>query len=190
MAEVENRLNDPTNVVWTEEELRSFVDFSIKSLYPSFFQLKVATTVATDGPLQAMPVNCSHLHNVGIKRASSTRVRPQRGWEEGDGYTYIPKTGISGDTIVWSWTEGWDAPASDTEPLDIPLNAEEVVVLRAQIRALEKLLTDRVSQDRYFSLNVRQGASETDILDTIDGMRAAVSDLLAKAIVKPERKDQ
>jgi hypothetical protein len=186
--ELKSRLGDSANAVWPAAELKDYLKYSIKGLYPTFYRFKVATSTATAGPLQTKPVGCRNLHMVGLKRSTSTRVRPLRGWQEGDNDAFISKTGITGDTLVWGWTEGWDAPAADGDVLTIPIEAEDVVLVRSQIKALERLLADRVAQDRYFNLTVRQAASEADIADTIDGLRQHLNDLTANVVKLPEKR--
>jgi hypothetical protein len=187
-TELAGRLGDSGNAVWSAADVKSYVDYAIKSLYPSFFQLRVATSTAGDGPLQVKPVGATNLHMVGLKRSTSTRVRPLRGWQEGDADAYVSKTGITGDTLVWAWTEGWDAPEADATVLTIPRAAEEVVLTRAHITALERLLSDRVSQEKYFNLNVRQAASEADVADTIDLLRQRLNDMLNVVMPLPEKR--
>lgn len=186
--ELESRLGDSSNAIWTAAELKAYIDFGIKNLYPSFYVQHVATTTATAGPIQAMPAGARNLHMIGLQRTGATRVRPLRKWQEGDGQAFIPQTGIDGSVLVWGWTSGWDAPSTDSETLAIPPEAEDVVVIQAHIKALERLLSDRVSLERYFSLNVRQAASEADIADTIDGLRQGLNDRLASALPLPEKR--
>lgn len=185
--EVAQRLGDVAHGVWSLADLQSYTDFAIKSLYPTYFRYKVAMTTATVGPLQATPDGCSNLHAVGLQADGSTRVRRLRNWQEGDGNAYITKTGIDGDTLVWSWTAGWDAPDDGDEPLSVPWEAEDVIVMRAEVKALERLLNDRVSLERYFSLNVRQVSSEADIADAIDGLRNGINDAVDKALPLPDK---
>lgn len=187
-TELSSRLGDSTNTIWPLAELKSYIDYAIKGLYPTFFRHQVDTTVAGAGPVQTKPVGARNLHMVGLQRTGSTRVRPLRGWQEGDTDAFVSKTGITGDTLVWAWTSGWDAPATDGEVLTIPQEAEEFVLIRCHIVALERLLSDRVSLDRYFSLNVRQASSEADIADQIDSLRAHLGDLVANRLPLPEKR--
>lgn len=187
-TELAGRLGDSLYAVWDLPSLKGYIDYAIKGLYPSFFLFKVATTVAGAGPIQTKPSTARNLHMVGLQRVGSTRVRPLRGWQEGDADAFVSKTGITGDTLVWAWTTGWDAPTTDGETLTIPKEAEEVVLTRAQMTALERLLSDRVSQEKYFSLNVRQASTETDVMDTIDGLRQRLNDLLSVVMPTPEKR--
>lgn len=187
-AELAARLGDSGNAVWDDAELKGYIDYAIKGLYPAFYQFMVATTTATDGPIQAAPPGARNLHSIGLQRTGTTRVRPIRGWQEGNAEAFVPKTGISGETLVWAWTEGWDAPATDDEVLTIPREAEAVVITRAQIVALERLLSDRLAQEKYFNLNVREAVNEADIQDAIDGLRAHLGDLLAATVPLPEKR--
>lgn len=186
--EVESRLGDTTNVVWTEAQLNGIINFAVQGLYPTYFQREVAETVAGAGPIQSMPAAARNLYMVGHKRATSTRVRALRGWHEGDGEAYIPRTGITGDLLVWAWTEGWDAPANDTETLAFPVEAVEVVVLRTMVAALEYLLTDRVSQEKFHAIQVREGSSEQDIDLLISNLRDSITERISRALPLPEVK--
>lgn len=185
-AEVQSRLGDTAAEVWTVDELNGIIDFVIRGLYPTFFQRKVGETTAADGPLQVAPIGARNLFMVGHKKTSSTRVRSLRKWTEGDGDAYVPRTGISGDLLVWAWTEGWDAPASDVEELTIHTEALEVVVLRAAVAALEKLLTDRVSVEKFHAIQVRQGATEEDIDLLISNFRDSIEERVRNTRPLPE----
>lgn len=184
--EVESRLGDTTNVVWTEAQLNGIIDFVVQGLYPTFFQREVAETTAGAGPIQTMPADARNLYMLGHKRATSTRVRSLRKWEEGDGEAYIPRTGITGDTLVWAWTQGWSAPVNDTEVLSFPPEAVEVVVLRTMVAALEYLLTDRVSQEKFHAIQVREGNSENDIDLLISNLRDSITERVQRTLPLPE----
>lgn len=187
-TELSARLGDVTNDVWPAEELKGYLKTAIKTLYPIYFRHQVATTTADDGPVQTKPSGARNLHMIGLQRTGTTRVRPLRGWQEGDADAYVPKTGITGDTLVWAWTDGWDAPSTDDETLSIPTEAEDYVLTRAHILAIGRLLTDRNSMERYFSLNVREATNETDLLDQMDTLRAHLSDLAASRLPLPEKR--
>jgi hypothetical protein len=185
-SELENRLGDTANAVWLDAELDGFIDYAIKGLYPTFYQRQMAVTTAGVGPMQTMPTGARNLYMVGLQAVGSARVRVVRGWAEGSTTAFVGKTGITGATLVWGWTSGWDAPVSSGTALTIPLEAEEVVILRAHISALEKLLSDRVSQEKYFALNVRQAATEQEVADTIDGLQVSLRARIEHAIPLPE----
>lgn len=184
VADLDNRLG--TTTPWTAGERQAFVIQAIEGLYPSFYKFKTQTTVADDGPLQTLPAGARNLHFVGLQRTGSTRVRKLRGWNEGDGNAYIPKTGISGETLVWAWTEGWTAPSDLNEVVGIPKEAREVVVLRAHISALEHLLTDRMARERYLSINAREMVSDEDIAATIDILHLSLRERLERVRPLPE----
>lgn len=186
LADLENRLKDPTNTVWPEADLKNFIDKAIEGLYPSFFQYKVATAVAGAGPLQTLPSGARNLYMVGLQRATSTRVRPVRGWTEGQAQVFVPKTGVTGETIVFAWTSGWTAPATDGEVLTLPTEAHEVVLLRCHISALEQLLTDRMGLERYHALQVRQAITEDDILSSLDALHTSLRERLETTLPLPE----
>lgn len=186
-TEVRNRLSEAAASIWTDAELNGFISNSIASLYPNFWLFKTATTVATDGPLQVNPSGARNLYFIGLQRIGSTRVRLMRQWKEGDTSTYIPKTGITGQTLVWAWTTGFTKPTGDVAALDIPQEAEEVVVLRTQITALEKVLSSRTKAATFFALTVREGVTEQDLVNTLDALHASIANRLENAIKRPER---
>src|SRR5690606_20749979 len=144
------------------------------------------TTTAGDGPLQTMPASARNLHFVGLQREGSTRVRRLRNWSEGDGEAHIPKTGISGDTIVWAWTEGWLAPSDDDAVIGLPPEAREVVVVRAHISALEQLLTDRAARERYMNISAREMVTDEDIIATMDALHLSLRERLERVRPLPE----
>lgn len=185
-SEVQRRLGDTTGAVWSEAQLNGIIDLTVQGLYPTYFQREVAETEAQDGPIQPMPSEARNLYMVGHKRATSTRVRALRGWNEGDGEAYIPRTGIEGDLLVWAWTEGWDAPTDDDERLTFPAEAVEVVVLRVMVSALEYLLTDRVSEEKFHAIQVREGATEPDIDLLLSNLRDSITERVSRAIALPE----
>lgn len=186
-TEVRNRLHEPTAVIWTDAELNGYIAQAIKSLYPNFWLFKTATSTATDGPLQTNPTGGRNFYFIGLQRPGSTRVRLMRQWKEGDTSTYIPKTGIADQLLVWAWTAGFTAPTGDVTALDIPQEAEEVVVLRAQITALETVLSSRTKSESFFALTVREGVTEQDIVNTLDALHASLSNRLENAIKRPDR---
>lgn len=185
-TEISTRLGDAANAIWPLAEVKSYVDYAIKGLYPSFYLRKVGTTAVASGLVQTGPAGVKNLYLIGYNRQDTARVRNIRGWAEGAGTAFIPKQLEVGDTLVWAWTVGWDAPASDGEVLTIPTEAEEVVILRSQIAALERLLSDRVSAEKYFALQVRQAITEEDIATSIDALQASLRDRLAGVVPLPE----
>lgn len=190
-TELMNRLNDPTNTVWSVTEANGYIDHSIKSLYPTYYIRKVGTTVAVGGPIQVPPVGARNLYYVAVQKTGATRARPIRGWVEGDTGVVVPKMGIYGANLFWGWTEGWDAPAADGTVLTIPKEAEESVVIRSQLHAMERLLSSRTHFESYQSLlAAREGVTESDISSVVNSLRQSLTAHEAKAIPLPERKDQ
>lgn len=185
-GEVQSRLGDAAAAVWTTAELNGIIDFAVKGLYPTFFERKVASTVATEGPIQTGPSGARNLYFIGHKRLTSTRVRQLRGWNEGSGDAYVPRTGITGDTLVWAWTAGWNAPPDDITVLTLPTEAEEVLVLRGCVSALEDLLVDRLRAEKYHAIQVREGNSEQDIDLLIQNFRDSIEERVRNTLPLPE----
>lgn len=183
---VQARLGDSGGEVWTESELNSLIDLAIKGLYPAFYRRLVAETTAGTGPIQTAPAGVRNLYFLGHKRQTSTRARGVRGWLEGDGEAYLPRVGITGDLLVWGWTDGWDAPATDATTLDLPKAAEEVLVLRTCVAALETLLTDRVKKEGFHAIQVRESSSEQDIDLLISNLRDSIEERVRNAVPLPE----
>lgn len=186
-TEIQNRLNDGSAAIWPAAELNGYISQAIKSLYPSFWIFKTVTTTASDGPLQTNPSGARNIYFLGLQKPGSTRVRMLRQWREGDTSTYIPKTGISGQVLVWAWTAGFTAPTGDITALDIPQEAEEIVVIKVQITALERVLSSRVETAKYFALTVREGVTEVDLVNTLDALHASLDQRLATTIKLPVR---
>ncbi len=172
--------------VWEPSDLRGYVVFAIKGLYPNFYKRDVAWSTAATGPIQKKPDGVVNIYSIGHLRRGSQRVRPLRGWMEGDTTAVVPKTGIESDTLVWGFTKPFTIPANDTTTLDLPSQAEEVVLLRAHIAALEALLTSRVRAEKYFALNVREASTEDDVRTAIDALAASVEDRLRTVQPLPE----
>lgn len=188
-GELQNRLGDTGAAIWPTAELDGYLDHAYKSLYPTFYRTRVATTTATIGPIQTKPAAAANdrLHSIGIKRDSTvTRVRPLRRWYDGETDAIVPRLNITDQTLVWAWTEGWDAPASGTDALTIPIQAEEFCILRAQISALEKILTDRVSAEKYFAIQLRQSITEDDVANTLDALHVTLRSIAERQVPLPE----
>lgn len=186
--ELRRRLGDTSSIVWTDAELNGFLDQSVKALYPTYFQRKTGSTAASDGPAQQLPADASNLYYVGLQRTGATRVRPIRGWIEGDGEVVVPKLGITGMTLHWGWTEGWDAPASDTETIPIPKQAEEVTLLRSNILSMERLLASRTHFENFQALlGLQEGVTETEINAAINSLKDSLNRIQEKAIPLPDR---
>jgi len=175
-AELEQRLGDTTNDVWSDDDLNGYLNHAYKGLYPTFFLRKTDTTTAGAGPMQTPPTGARNIYFIGLIQAGATRVQKLRRWVEGDGEVMIPKLNINGLTLTWAWTAGWDEPATDGTTLTIPLEAEEFVIIRAHIAALEHLLTNRVKLDQYLSLALRQATTEDEIATTIDALHASLNE--------------
>lgn len=186
-TEVGYRLGDIGGTVFTATEVNKYLDHAIKSLYPTYWIWKVATTTAGAGPLQTNPTGGRDFYTLGQQKVGSTRVRLLRQWKEGDTQTYIPRTGITGDTLVWAWTQGFTSPADDVTVLDMNPECEEVVILRTMISCLERIVTNRVEAARYFALTVREGVTEADIVQTIDALHASLDQRLKQATPRPVR---
>lgn len=186
-TEVGFRLGDTGNTVFTVPELNGYIDKAIKGLYPTYFKLQVASTTATDGPLQTNPSGARGFHYIGLQKVGSTRVRLLRQWKEGVTSTFIPKTGIAGQTLTWAWTSGFEVPGDDSSTLDVYQECEEVVVLRTCITALERVLSSRVETQKYFALTVREGVTEADLSATLDALHASLQQRLDQAVKRPDR---
>lgn len=186
-SELQNRLNDSVAAVWSTSELDGYLDQSIQSLYPTWHTLQTGTTVAGAGPIQTMPAAAQDLYYVGVQTPTSNRVRVMRGWQEGSGSAVIPKVGITGYTLVWAWTAPYGKPSTGTETLSIPVELEEIVVQRAQITALERVLSDRTKKAKYFAVNVREGVTENEIGLALDALHASVDSRARNAMPRPER---
>lgn len=184
--EIERRLGDVANTVWTDAELNGYIENAIKGLYPTFFRLDTTSSVAGAGPLQNLPAGARNLYQVAVQTVGSTRPIPVLGWTEGSTQVTLPVSGINGATILWSWSKGFTVPADDVTVLDVYPEAEEALILRVQIVAIQDILTSRVKLDKYFALNVRQAVSENDIGLTLDALEASLADRVDKALKLPE----
>lgn len=187
-SELKNRLQDAAHAVWTDAELLGYLEQAVKSLYPHWYLFANGTTTATIGPLQTAPAGARNLHYIGLNNGTSNRARVIRGWQEGSGQAIVPKLNITGQTLIWAWTVPHAADAaSPATTLTIPAQAEEVVVLRAQITALERVLTDRVKKAKYFAQQVREGVTESEIATTLDALHASVDTRMKDAPGPPQR---
>lgn len=186
-ADINYRLGDIGATIFTATEVNKYIDKAIKSLYPTYFLYKTNTIVATDGPLQTTPAGAKNIYYVGLKKVTSTRVRLVRQWREGADQVFIPKTGITGETLVFAWTAGFNSPADDVTTLDLNPECEEVVILRSMISCLERITSSRVETAKYFSMTVREGVTEADLTATLDALHASLEQRLKQAVPRPER---
>lgn len=193
-SELRNRLHDAGAAIWEDEELNGYIEQAVKSLYPHWYLFETGTETAGPGPVQSLPIGLSgdiakNLHYVGLRKPTSTRVRTIRGWQEGNGQVMVPKVddAVEGFILVFAWTIPHRAPDDDVTDLTIPANAEEVVVLRSQVTALERVLADRVKSAKYFAVQVREGVSEQDIAVTLDALHASIDSRMKDAPGPPER---
>ncbi len=188
LTDLRNRLGEASASIWTDAELNIYLDQAIQSLYPHWYLFKVGTTTATIGPLQTMPSGAKNIHYVALKKdATSNRARVIRGWHEGDTNAVVPKLNITDQTLVWSWTIPHTKPAASGDTLTIPTQAEEVVVLRAQVTSLEKVITSKVKAAKYFATQVREGVTENDIGAALDALHASIEARMKDAPGPPER---
>lgn len=190
LVQLAQRLGDTAYAIWPAAELEDMLDTGVEGLYPSYFDRIVDSTTAGAGPIQTLPTGCRNIYYVGYQRSGANRVRSVRNWKEGDGDAYIPKTGITGDTLMWAWTQGWDAPVNGSTALGIPTEAREIVILRSHIAALESLLSSRVKQDKFYALTVRPAVTEEDVLSTLEALHASVNARLETVVKLPEIEGQ
>lgn len=186
-TDLNSRLSDAANTVWTDAEKVLFVSDAVASLYPNFFLLKSGTTTAGAGPIQTVPSGAVNLYYVGVQGPTSTRVRTIRGWQEGNGDCIVPKVNITGQTLVWAWTEPHEVPASTATTLTVPIQGLEVARLRAEISAYENVLADRTKSQKYFAVQVREGVTENELVAQLDALHASVDSRLEKQKPLPER---
>lgn len=183
--ELRQRLGDTTAEIFEDGDLNDFLDGAVESLYPTYFQRNVDQTVAGAGPIQTAPTGARNIYYLGLKRTGSNRVRSVRNWREGDGEAYVPKTEITGQVLVWAWTSGWEAPDQDGDAYTFPVEAHELVILRAHVSALEALLSNRVKVEKYHALNVRPGITEDDILSTLEALHASIRERTERTLPLP-----
>jgi hypothetical protein len=184
-AALQNRLN-AVSTIWSSGDLNGFIDDALEGLYPSFYKRNVGTTTAGAGPSQTMPATARNLYMVGLQRVGSNRVRPLRNWLEGQGSAVVPKVNISGATLVWAWTSGWSAPATDIVSIDLVPEAREVLLLRCEIAAMEELLSGRIQNGGYSAIQVRQLISEDDLINALQAKHSSLQERLDHIVPLPE----
>ena len=197
VADASQRLLDTSNTIFPVAEMRTYFNGAVTSIYPTFFNYETSTTTATNGPIQTMPtldglgnalaLPCRNLYYIGESKSTSVRVRLLRQWKEGVGCAFIPKTGIAGETLVWAWTSGFTDPGDDVTALNLTPEAEDVVVIKMCIAALERVASSRVELLKYFALTVREGVTEQDVIQALDAFHASLDDRIKAAIPRPAR---
>lgn len=185
-GDLRGRLGEATQDVWSDADLNNYLGDATTGLYPSFYQRQVGTTTAGAGPVQTKPSGAVNLYYVAVQSTASNRARTIRGWSEGDTDAIVPKLNITGQTLIWAWTVGF-ALVDDSTTLTLPRAAEEPIILRAQISALEAMLTTRAKKQKYFNLNVREAVSEQDVGLVLDALHASVDARLKTVLPLPQR---
>lgn len=185
--EVERRLGDTANAIWTDAELNGLIDQCIGGLYPLYFRYDQSTTTAGTGPTQPLPAGAKNIYAVDIQLAGSARTRAVLEWSEGATTAVLPVSGITGATLIWSWTKGFTVPAADGTTLDLSPEAEKYVVVNTHLSAMEKLLSSRTHLENYRILQtIREGVSAQDITTLVNDLRVSLESLAARAIPRPE----
>lgn len=161
------------STAFTDAQLNYFIDTAIQGLYPVYYKLYVDTTTAAGTVIETAPSGCVNIHEILVQ---GPRPRRLRGWREGQGEAFVPAYAIgdgtpAGGTLIWHWTTGWDAPASDGAAIDIPNEAREYVLLKAHMMCLQNLLTSRLETDKFFAIQVRQAITEDELLAAIDSIQ-------------------
>lgn len=179
-------LQQRIGTTWSASDCNDFLRYGVGGVYPTFYLRKVNTTTAGTGPLQTKPTGATNLYMVGLKRPTSTRVRTLRNWTEGDTDAVVNKTGITGETLVWSWTEGWQLPDNDETTIVMPEEAKDYAILRAHIAALQKFMTTRIQSTDYMAVQVRQQVNEAEVMDSLDALYSEVRLIKENAVPLPE----
>lgn len=193
-ADLRNELKDAHlgSTYWSDTKLNYYIATAIGGLYPTWWKRKVGTTTAGAGPLQTKPTSASNIYEIAIHDAAAPgRPRWLRGWSEGATDAYIPVTqlgagAITGKTLVWSYTTGWDIPGDDVTGVDLTNEAKEVVILKAKEMALQSLLTDHLIQEKYLAQQVRPLINEQEIMSAIDSIHQALQMKAQLAMKLPE----
>jgi hypothetical protein len=184
-SSLQNRLS-AISTIWSDGDLNGIIDDAIEGLYPAFYKRNVGTTTAGVGPSQTLPTGARNLYMIGLQRVGSNRVRPLRNWVEGQSTAIVPKANIAGATLVWAWTSGWDAPATDLTVLDIVNEAREVLLLRCEIAALEELLSTHIQAGGYNAIQARRIVSESDIVNALQAKHTSLQERLERVVPLPE----
>lgn len=196
-SRVSQQLGDPTAAVFTSTELNLYFTNAVKSLYPTYWRYMASETVGSAGTFQAMPTHdslgvllalpCRNLYQIKYIKPGTVRPRLLRQWTEASGFAEIPRSDLLGDTIIWSWTTGFTDPGDDITTLDMNPECEEIVTIRMMIACLERVASNRVEAAKYFSLTVREGVTEQDVIAALDALHATLQDRLKAAVARPAR---
>jgi hypothetical protein len=130
---------------------------------------------------------CRNLYQLKYIKSGTVRPRLLRQWTEGAGFAEIPRSDLLGTTVIWSWTTGFTDPGDDVTTLDLNPECEEIVVIRMMISCLERVASNRVEALKYFSLTVREGVTEQDVIAALDALHATLQDRLKAAVARPAR---
>jgi hypothetical protein len=189
LAKVETKLNDSGNAVWDAPTLTDFIKTALTGLYPYYYRSLVDTTTAVAGCVQTMPSGAKNLYRIQLLKTSGRRARNLRHWSEGATTAIIQIANATGGTLLWAWTDGWEVPATDDTAIpELPNEAEEAIIIKACIMALEQLLTDQEKAQVYYAVQVRQGRTEQDIALTLDTLHASLERKFKAALPLPEKR--
>lgn len=180
--ELKRRLGDTSNAIWADATLNGFIGTAISGVYPHFHLKAQGVTTAGAGPVQPLPATARNVYAVDCQLVGSTRTRAVLEWTEGTANAVLPVSGITGATLVWSWTKGFAVPADDVTTLDLVPEAEEYVLTKAHIAALDNLLSSRTHLEaaRIFA-TVREGVTENDISAELRSLRDNIGLIESKA---------
>lgn len=174
ISELQILLKDTTNDIWSAAELLQAVKQAVRKLHPDIYTPKIDTTLSTDGTSFAftIPTTMDIIMAVELSPDSEGQyesVRFSVEWDGSNNKLNLYEKWSSGKTIKLRGGTRLTVPTVVGSSLDIPVDAEDLLITGCKIELMEMLLLDKGKLNQFAARE--QGVTEVDVLNMIDMMR-------------------
>jgi hypothetical protein len=172
--EAEALLKDSTNNIWSEAEMLQALKQSVRKLYPDIFTPKVDTSLSTDGTSFSftIPSTLDLIMGVQLRPSSQDQyesIRYSTEWDGSNNKLNLYDKYQSGLSIKLLGGTRLAVPAALGDALDVPIDAEDLLITAIKMECMEMLLLDKGKLNQFAARE--QGVTEVDVINMIDMLK-------------------
>ncbi|HDK42318.1 MAG TPA: hypothetical protein ENH35_02930 [Candidatus Moranbacteria bacterium] len=172
--ETEILVKDDSNNIWTEAEVFQALKMAIRKLYPDVFTPKRDTSLTTSSNSYeyTIPDTLDMIHAVEILPSANEQyegVRFHSEWDGSNNKLRLFELFASGLTIKLVGGTRLTIPDAIGDSLDIPVDAEDLLITGTKIELYEMILLDKGKMNQFAARE--EEVTEVDVQNMIDAMK-------------------
>lgn len=172
--EAEALLKDSTNAIWSEAEMLQALKQAVRKLYPDIFTPKVDTSLSTDGTSFSftIPAALDLIMGAQIRLSEQSQyesIRYSTEWDGSNNKLNLYDKYASGLSIKLLGGTRLTVPTALGDSLDIPVDAEDLILTSIKMECMEMLLLDKGKLNQFAARE--QGVTEVDVINMIDMLK-------------------